>query len=68
MRQGVFEAPIVGLLFWPFCLGHPLAKSQKMRDEGVLAQFPIARLYGHFWSRGLQQNVLRCFALKVHHY
>ena len=29
MRQGVFEAPIVGLLFWPFCLGHALAKSQK---------------------------------------
>ena len=46
LRQGVFEAPIVGLLFWAFSLGPPLAKSQKMVDLGVL--------YGHFWSRGLQ--------------
>ena len=58
MRQGVFEAPIVGLLFWAFSLGLPLAKSQKMADLGVLGKFVITRLYGHFWSRGLQQNVL----------
>ena len=58
MRQGVFEAPIVGLLFGAFSLGPPLAKSQKMADLGVLDKFVITRVYGHFWSRGLQQNVL----------
>ena len=58
LRQGVFEAPIVGLLFWAFSLDPPLAKSQKMADLGVLGKFVITRLYGHFWSRGLQQNVL----------
>ena len=57
LRQGVFEAPIVGLLFWAFSLGPPLAKSQKMADLGVLAKFVITRLYGHLWSRSLQQNV-----------
>ena len=58
LRQGVFEAPIVGLLFWAFCLGPPLAKSQKMADLGVLAKFVITWLYGHLWSRSLQQNVV----------
>ena len=58
LRQGVFEAPIVGLLFWAFSLGPPLAKSQKMADLGVLAKFVITRLYGHLWCRSLQQNVL----------
>ena len=57
-RQGVFEAPIVGLLFWAFSLGPPLAKSQKMADLGLLGKFVITRLYGHLWSRSLQQNVL----------
>ena len=33
---------------------------QKMRAEGVLAKFDIARLYGHFGSRGLLQNVVLC--------
>ena len=64
LRQGVFEAPIVGLLFWPFCLGPPLAKSQKMADLGVFAKFVITLLYGHLWSRGLQQNVLLCLHFK----
>ena len=51
LRQGVFEAPIVGLLFWAFSLGPPLAKSQKMADLGVFAKFVITRLYGHLRSR-----------------
>ena len=38
LRQGVFEAPIVGLLFWAFSLGPPLAKSQKMADLGVVTK------------------------------
>ena len=60
LRQAVFEAPIVGLLFWAFCLGPPLAKSHKMADLGVLAKLVITRLYGHLWSRSLEQNVLLC--------
>ena len=57
LRQGVFEARIVGLLFWAFFLGPPLAKSQKMADLGLLGKFVITRLYGHLWRRKLQQNV-----------
>ena len=58
LRQDVFEGPVVGLLFWAFSMGPPLAKSQKMADLGVLGKFVITRLYGHLWSRSLQQNVL----------
>ena len=64
LRQGVFEAPIVGLLFWAFSLGPPLAKSQKMADLGVLANIVITRLYGHLWSGSLQQNVVLCLQFK----
>ena len=64
LRQGVFEAPIVGLLFWAFSLGPPLAKSQKMADLGVLANIVITRLYGHLWSGSLQQNVVPCSHFK----
>ena len=46
------------LLFWGVSLGGPFANSQKVRDLGVLAKFAIARLYGHFSSRTLQQNVV----------
>ena len=58
LRQGVFEAPIVGLLFWAFCPCTPLAKPQKMADLGLLGKFVITRLYGHLWSCSFQQNVL----------
>ena len=64
LRQGVFEAPIVGLLFWAFFLGPPLAKSQKMADLGVLAKCVITRLYGYLWSRSLHQNVVLCLPFK----
>ena len=64
LRQGVFEAPIVGLLFWAFSLGPPLAKSQKMVDLGVFAKFVITRLYGHLRSRSLQQNAVLCLHFK----
>ena len=57
LRQGVFEARIVGLLFWAFALGPPLAKSQKMADLGLLGKFVITRLHGQLWRRSLQQNV-----------
>ena len=64
LRQGVFEAPIVGLLVWAFSLGPPLAKSQKMADLGVFAKFVITRLYGHLRSRSLHQNALLCLHFK----
>ena len=56
MRQGVFS----GLLSGGFSPGRNFAEFQKMRAEGVLAKFAIARLYGHFGSRGLLQNVVLC--------
>ena len=35
-----------------------------MADFGVLAKFVITRLYGHLWSRSLQQNVVLCLHFK----
>ena len=69
LRQGVFEARIVGLLFWAFSLGPHLAKSQKMADLGLLGKFVITRLHGHVWRRSLQQNVplwlhLKCMLIR----
>ena len=62
--QGVFEAPILGLLFWAVSLGTPLAKSQKMADLGVLAKFFITRLHGHLSIHSFQQNVVLCLHFK----
>ena len=57
-----------GCFLWPFSAGlspgRNFAEFQKMRAEGVLAKFAIARLYGHFGSRGLLQNVVLCWHLK----
>ena len=69
LRQGVFEARIVGLLFWAFFRGPPWAKSQKMADLGLLGKFVITWLYGHLWRRKLQQNVplwlhLKCILIR----
>ena len=47
-----------GLVFGGLSLGRNFAEFQKMRDEGDLAKFAIARLCGHFRSRSLQQNVV----------
>ena len=58
--QGCF----CGLLFGGVSLGRNFAEFQKIGDEGVLAKFAIARLYGHFGSRGLQQNVVLCLHFK----
>ena len=44
--------------------GRNFAEFQKMRAEGVLAKFAIARLYRHFGSRGLLQNVVLCWHFK----
>ena len=54
MRQSVFSS----LIFGGLSLGRNLAEFQKIRDEGDLAKFAIARLCGHFRIRGLQQNVV----------
>ena len=60
MRQGVF----FGLLSAGFSPGRNFAEFQKMRAEGVLAKFAIARLYGHLESRDLLHNVVLCWHLK----
>ena len=60
MRQGF----LYGLLFGGIFLGRNFAEFQEMPDEGVLAKFTIALIYGHFGSRGLQQNVVLCLHFK----
>ena len=60
MRQGVFSGLLSARLF----PGRNFAECQKMRAEGVLAKFAIARLYGQLGSRGLVQNVLLCWHFK----
>ena len=60
LRRGVFQALIVGLLFWRFSFGPPYAKSQKMGDFSAFAKFGVTLLCVHFWSRRLRQNVGRC--------
>ena len=60
MRHGVF----FGLLSAGFSPGCKFAEFQKMRAEGVLVKFAIARLYGRLGSRGFLQNVVLCWHLK----
>ena len=60
MRQSVFS----GLLSAELSPVSNFAEFQKMRAEGVLAKFAIARLYGHSGSRGLLQSVVLCWHLK----
>ena len=60
MRQGVF----FGLLSAGLSPGRNFAEFQKMRAEGVLAKFAIARLYGHIGSCGFLQNVVLCWNFK----
>ena len=60
MRQGVFS----GLLSGGLSLVRNFAEFQKMRAEGVLAKFAIARLHGHLGSRGLLPNVVLCWHFK----
>ena len=62
--RSVWRAPNFVLLFWEVPLDLPFKKFQKMRVLGVLAKFAITRLYGQFWSRGLQQTVVLCFNFK----
>ena len=60
MLQGVF----FGLLSAGLFPGRNFEEFQKMRAEGVPAKFFKVRLYGHFGSRGLLQNVVLCWNLK----
>ena len=53
-----------GLLSAGFSPGRNFAEFQKMRAEGVLAKFAIARLYGHFGSCALLQNAVLCWHVK----
>ena len=54
MRQGVFSC----LLFAVVSPGPNFAEFQKTRAGGLLGNFDIPRLHGHFKRRGFQQNVL----------
>ena len=60
LPQGVFS----GLLSARFSNGRNFAEFQKMRAEGVLAKFAIARFYRHLGSRGLLQKVVLCWHFK----
>ena len=60
MREGAFS----GLLSAGFSPGRNFAEFQKMRAEGVLAKFAIARLYGHFGGCSLLQNAVLCWHFK----
>ena len=60
MREGVF----CGLLSAGLSPSRNFAEFQKMRAEGVLAKFAIARFYGHFESRGMLQNFVLCWHFK----
>ena len=60
MRQRVFS----GLLSAGLYPDRNFAEFQKMRAEGVLAKFGIARVYGQLGSRGLLQNVVLCWHFK----
>ena len=60
MRQGVF----CGLLSAGLSPGRNFAEFQKMRAEGVLAKFAIARVFGHFGSRSLQEDFVQCWHFK----
>ena len=58
-----------GCFLWPtFWRGFPwsqlLQNLRKCAMEGSLSNLAIARLYGHFGSRGLQQNVVLCLLFK----
>ena len=60
MPQGFFS----GLLSAGLSPGRNLAEFQKMRAEGFLAKFAIARVYGHLGSGGLLQDVVVCWHFK----
>ena len=47
-----------GLLFTGVSPGRSFAEFQKTGAEGLLGKFDIARLHGHFGSRGSQQNLV----------
>ena len=53
-----------GLLFAGVSPGRNFAEFHKTRADGLFGKFAIARLYGHFGSRGLQQNVVLCWHVK----
>ena len=59
-RQGVFS----GLLFAGVCPGRNFAEFQKTRAGGPLGKFDIARLHGHFKTRGLPAKCCARLALK----
>ena len=59
LRRGILGAREFDLLFGRFSLGPPYEEFKKLADFGVFAKLDIARSCEHFWSRDLNQNVVR---------
>ena len=59
MRQAGFKPLRSAYFLGDFPLVPPFEESQKMADLGVFAKLARTRLCGHFWRRGLHQNVVR---------
>ena len=66
LRQGLFEARIVGPLFWPFSLGPPLTKSQKMADLGLLGKFVMNSALRALMEAQFEAKCSCMIALQVH--
>ena len=60
----IYEKPLKSAYFFGQSPWFPSAKSQKMRNLGVLVEFVTTPFCGQFWSRRLLQNVLRCVHFK----
>ena len=55
--QGCFWSPYIRPIFLSIFPWSPLGKISENGRFRCPCKFVITRLYGHFWSRGLQQNV-----------
>ena len=58
----MFFKPLKSAYFLTSFPWYPFEKIQKTGDLGVLAELVITRRCGHFWSRGLAQNVVQRFS------
>ena len=66
MRREDFQGPEVGLLFLPFSLGPPFAKSQKMADFSVMAKSFITLRCRHILEARFAPKCCPMIALSAH--
>ena len=64
LRRGVLVARDFGVLFGRFSLDYPFEEFQKIADFGFFSKLAMAQSCGHYWSRGLRQNVVRWLHFK----